>query len=74
MGLSMRFQFLRAVLRGLGSPSEIFGEKLEPQQAESAADALRSDWERIGQTFRAVIGREAARETNSRAEKRRSAA
>lgn len=59
MGTPMRKSFWRGLLRGLGSPAEIFGERVEPEHSASATEALRSDWERIGGDFRAVIGREA---------------
>lgn len=59
MGTPMRKSFWRGLWQGLGSPTEIFGERLELEQSASATESLRSDWERIGRDFRTVIGREA---------------
>jgi hypothetical protein len=78
MSAVMRIPFLRGFFRGLGSPSEIYGEQIELEREESALEALRSDWERIGQDFRTVIGHEVPCEEESKpadaAEKRHSAA
>lgn len=59
----MRKSFWRGLLRGFGSAAEIFGERVEPEFSASTTDALRSDWERIGRDFRAVISREAPRKS-----------
>jgi hypothetical protein len=62
--------FLRAMLIGMAAPALIFETpritRLTPpppttRDARASLDALRGDWERIGQDFSTVIARETTR-------------
>jgi hypothetical protein len=50
--------FWRGLLRGLASPVELFTSTRIRLPYRSDADALRRDWENIGQDFRAATTHE----------------
>lgn len=57
MGKKTR-KILSDLLVGMGLPSEVYVEKKYKRARRNSVAAMRSDWERIGMDFRAVIRRE----------------
>jgi hypothetical protein len=55
--------FIDGLREGLASPVEVYTGR-SYRQIASATDEMRSDWERIGDDFRVVIGRENEREAS----------
>ena len=53
-----RMQFFRAVLAGLGASACIYPQHTHAMPNRSDGEAMRGDWERIGQDFQRVIARE----------------
>ena len=55
--------FIDGLRAGLASPGEVYTSE-SYRLILSSTDEMRSDWERIGNDFRSVIGREHEREAS----------
>jgi len=51
-------RFMQAVLAGLGASACIYPPHTHAMPNRSDSEAMRGDWERIGQDFQRVISRE----------------
>ncbi len=64
--LRIRNAFVTGFYRGLAAPSEIYRAPVIRMPYESDGDAMRSDWNRVGDSLRAAVTRahgEAPRKT-----------
>ena len=64
--IGYKFGFSAGLLRGLNSPAEIYRPRRYSRSKQSDEAKMRSDWERIGGDFKAVIAREHGRSTSTR--------